>query len=45
MIFPWTATAANGVTRNPWDPAHDRRVVGRLGRGGGGGPGGGRHRV
>jgi amidase len=19
MIFPWTATAANGVTRNPWD--------------------------
>jgi amidase len=20
MIFPWTATAANGVTRNPWDP-------------------------
>jgi amidase len=21
MIFPWTATAANGVTRNPWDPA------------------------
>ncbi len=21
MIFPWTATDANGVTRNPWDPA------------------------
>src|SRR2546421_1208025 len=21
MIFPWTASAANGVTRNPWDPA------------------------
>jgi amidase len=21
MIFPWTATAANGITRNPWDPA------------------------
>ena len=21
MIFPWTATAANGVTRNPWNPA------------------------
>jgi amidase len=20
MIFPWTATDANGVTRNPWDP-------------------------
>jgi amidase len=20
MIFPWTATTANGVTRNPWDP-------------------------
>jgi amidase len=20
MIFPWTATAANGVTRNPWNP-------------------------
>ncbi|MGH2876804.1 MAG: amidase family protein [Solirubrobacteraceae bacterium] len=20
-IFPWTATAANGVTRNPWDPS------------------------
>ncbi|HWE09306.1 MAG TPA: amidase family protein [Solirubrobacteraceae bacterium] len=20
MIFPWTASAANGVTRNPWDP-------------------------
>lgn len=19
MIFPWTATAANGITRNPWD--------------------------
>jgi len=22
MIFPWTATAANGVTRNPWNPEH-----------------------
>jgi amidase len=22
MIFPWTATAANGITRNPWDPSH-----------------------
>ncbi len=22
MIFPWTATDANGVTRNPWNPAH-----------------------
>jgi amidase len=21
MIFPWTATDANGVTRNPWNPA------------------------
>lgn len=21
MIFPWTASDANGVTRNPWDPA------------------------
>ncbi len=21
MIFPWTATRANGVTRNPWNPA------------------------
>jgi amidase len=21
MIFPWTASTANGVTRNPWDPA------------------------
>ncbi|MHB8656348.1 MAG: amidase family protein [Solirubrobacteraceae bacterium] len=21
MIFPWTATDANGVTRNPWDPS------------------------
>ncbi len=21
MIFPWTNTAANGVTRNPWDPS------------------------
>ena len=21
MIFPWTASAANGITRNPWDPA------------------------
>ncbi len=21
MIWPWTATVANGVTRNPWDPA------------------------
>ncbi len=21
MIWPWTATLANGVTRNPWDPA------------------------
>ena len=21
MIFPWTATTANGVTRNPWNPA------------------------
>ncbi|HEY1519790.1 MAG TPA: amidase family protein [Solirubrobacteraceae bacterium] len=20
MIFPWTASAANGITRNPWDP-------------------------
>jgi len=20
MIFPWTATTANGVTRNPWNP-------------------------
>jgi amidase len=20
MIFPWTASLANGVTRNPWDP-------------------------
>jgi amidase len=21
MIWPWTATEANGVTRNPWDPS------------------------
>jgi amidase len=21
MIFPWTASLANGVTRNPWDPS------------------------
>ncbi len=21
MIWPWTATGANGVTRNPWDPS------------------------
>ncbi len=21
MIFPWTASDANGITRNPWDPA------------------------
>jgi amidase len=21
MIFPWTATATNGITRNPWDPS------------------------
>jgi amidase len=21
MIFPWTASDANGVTRNPWDPS------------------------
>jgi amidase len=21
MIFPWTASEANGVTRNPWDPS------------------------
>ncbi|MBV9473758.1 MAG: amidase, partial [Solirubrobacterales bacterium] len=21
MIFPWTASAAGGVTRNPWDPS------------------------
>jgi amidase len=21
MLFPWTASAANGVTRNPWDPS------------------------
>ncbi len=21
MIFPWTASAANGVTRNPWNPS------------------------
>ena len=20
MMFPWTASAAHGVTRNPWDP-------------------------
>jgi amidase len=22
MIFPWTATDANGITRNPWNPGH-----------------------
>ena len=21
MLFPWTASDANGITRNPWDPA------------------------
>jgi amidase len=21
MLWPWTATAANGITRNPWDPS------------------------
>ena len=21
MIFPWTASIANGITRNPWDPS------------------------
>lgn len=21
MIFPWTVTEANGITRNPWDPS------------------------
>ena len=21
MIFPWTVSAANGITRNPWDPS------------------------
>src|SRR6202012_4118903 len=21
MIFPWTASDANGITRNPWDPS------------------------
>jgi amidase len=21
MIFPWTASLANGITRNPWDPS------------------------
>ena len=21
MIFPWTASTANGITRNPWDPS------------------------
>src|SRR2546421_12365943 len=21
MIFPWTASEANGITRNPWDPS------------------------
>jgi amidase len=21
MIFPWTASQANGITRNPWDPS------------------------
>ena len=39
----------NGRQRRDPQPvgprAHDRRVVGRLGRGGGRGPGGGRHRV
>ena len=35
MIFPWTATAAYGITRNPWDPIADaRRLVGGFGRGG-----------
>ncbi|MBV9607905.1 MAG: amidase [Solirubrobacterales bacterium] len=29
MIFPWTATAANGVTRNPWNP--DRTPGGSSG--------------
>ena len=24
MIFPWTATDANGITRNPWDPRAPR---------------------
>jgi amidase len=29
MIFPWTRTAANGVTRNPWNP--DRTTGGSSG--------------
>ena len=29
MIFPWTASDANGVTRNPWDP--DRTPGGSSG--------------
>jgi amidase len=29
MIFPWTATTANGVTRNPWNP--DRTPGGSSG--------------
>ena len=31
MIFPWTATAANGITRNPWDPSRTCGARGALG--------------
>ena len=51
MIFPWTATAANGITRNPWHlDAHAGRLLGRFGqrgrcRHGGGGDRLGRRRI
>ena len=32
MIFPWTATAANGITRNPWDPVAHARWAPRAAR-------------
>jgi amidase len=38
MIFPWTATAANGITRNPWNPA---RTCGGSSGGSAGARGGG----
>ena len=46
MIFPWTASDANGITRNPWDLGADAgRLLGRLGRRGRGRAGAGGDRL